>query len=218
MISNPNYRYILPGILLCLCTFYSKAQDDKERPMPNPDQLIEKLNAKAQSISTFQCEFKQVKYLAYLDVSVESSGKFTLKKKNQVRWEYIEPYKYVLVIKDGKMSIKDFEGNKDLKQKGNKFLEHLNELVESLFLGNIGINQDFKKEFFENDLSYNLTLTPKLSQTKNDFKQINIYFEKFNLEVTGIKITESSGDFTSLLFKNRIYNRPIDDSYFTEKE
>jgi outer membrane lipoprotein-sorting protein len=208
------YRHLFLNILFCVFVQYAPAQDDKERPVSDAEPVIEKLNTKAQSISTFQCEFKQVKYLAYLDASVESNGKFNLKKKNLARWEYVEPYKYILVIKDGKLTVKGFEGNKDQMQKGNKFLENLDELIESLFGGTIGMDQNFNKALFENGLFYQLILIPKSPQTKSVFKQIIIYFEKTSLEISSLKITEATGDFTSLLFKNRIYNKPISDSLF----
>jgi outer membrane lipoprotein carrier protein len=46
-------------------------------------------------------------------------------------------------------------------------------------------------------------------------KQIDLYFPLKDITVSEVKLIESSGDYTKIIFKNKVINTKIDDSVFT---
>jgi len=128
-------------------------QDGNYKILTNDLQIIEKLNSRTKELVTFQCEFKQQKYMGYLDASVESQDKFMLKNPNKIRWEYINPYQYLIVINNGILSFKSQNQNEGTVPKENKLFNQLNEIVQSTFKGKVGQDKNFVVTTLENSLN-----------------------------------------------------------------
>ena len=75
-------------------------------------------------------------------------------------------------------------------------------------------NKEFSMSLKESPKQYQLILTPKNETLKVYVSEVEIYFEKADLAVSIIKIIESTGDYTKILFKDRKFNETIDENTF----
>lgn len=190
------------------------SQERNYNKVSNSLQIIERLNLRAKEITTFQSSFKQQKYMSYLDATVESSGSFFYKTPQQIRWEYTNPYQYLIIINNGKFIVKSQNQKQGSIPKENKLFDQLNSIVQSVFKGKLGQDNNFATSFLENNTSYKLVLIPKSSEMKAVFREINLWFDKTSLNISKIQIIESSGDYTMLTFDKFLYNKNIPDLEF----
>ena len=77
-------------------------QDKSYTPVTNMKDVETKLNNASAQTSTITCDFTQEKHLEYLDETIISKGKFWFKKENRLRWEYMTPFKYLILLTNGK--------------------------------------------------------------------------------------------------------------------
>src|SRR5690606_41397308 len=58
-------------------------------------------------VSSITSDFVQEKKMEYLDEAQVSKGKFWYKHESNLRWQYDEPYEYIIAIRNGSFYIKD---------------------------------------------------------------------------------------------------------------
>jgi outer membrane lipoprotein-sorting protein len=69
----------------------------------------------------------------------------------------------------------------------------------------------------ENNTYYLLKLKPLSKEMKKFFKEIDIYFDRKDVSVSIIKMTELSGDYTEIKFISKRLNVEIPDDKFILK-
>ena len=148
---------------------------------------------------------------------IVSKGHFCFKKINMLRWEYNDPYKYIIAINKDKMFIKDNGKVSKYDINSNKMFKSINDMMMNTVQGNLLNNKDYKAKYYENEKQYMLELSPLLKGAKDFLKVIQLYIDKSDYAVVKVKMIEPSDDFTSLDFTNRKNNQPIDDEIFIIK-
>jgi len=177
--------------------------------------LSKLLTDMSKTLQTIESDFVQEKYLSVLTESITTKGHFTFKQKNQIRWEYTDPYSYIIIIKGGKMQIKDEDKVTNFDMSGNKSLSALNEKMSDIIQGKIIKNKtDFNINYYENSSFYLVSLVPKTKGMKDYFNGIQIYFDKNDLTVSKIKMIELSGDYSIINFINKKKNTIVSDEKF----
>lgn len=169
---------------------------------------------KADNILNLQANFKQEKYISYLDASVVSKGFFYFQKPNSIRWEFNDPYQYTIIVNNGTLHIYDAKGEMNFKEQDNEFFDHLNILVQNALSGNVFSENKYEISLMESNSQYRLTINPNDVKIKDLLIKVDIYLLKQNLTVESLVIYETSGDNTSITFSNRQYNRSIDPNLF----
>ncbi len=166
-------------------------------------------NMSAQTLS-LESDFVQVKNLSMLSEKITSKGHFCFQKQNNLRWEYTEPYKYVIVITKEKILIKD-ENNKVKKydMNANKVFKEINDIMISCVNGDILNSGKFSISYFENDKAYKLELSPLNKAMKQSLKKINMYFDKNVSSVSKLEMIENGDDITTIDFTNKKINAPV---------
>lgn len=178
-------------------------------------QKVEKMSRETNSIES---DFIQVKNLAMLSEKISSKGSFSFMKLNNLRWEYSEPYKYVIVINKEKMLIKDENSKvKKYDMNANKVFKEINDIMISCVNGDILKSNKFSVRYFENDKGYKLELTPLLKSMKESLKKINMYFDKNVTSVVKLEMVENGDDTTTIDFMNKKINAPVSPDKFTLK-
>lgn len=208
-------RKSLIFVLLSLFSFVGFTQEEGFTKVVQSKEIETKLNNMANTLTTIESNFVQQKFMTYLSVTVESKGKFWFKKENKMRWEYTEPYKYIVIISDGKVIIDDGGKNSEFKVKGNKIFEQINEILVSSVKGNIMSDERFDVSLYQSTQYYMVKLLPKSPEIKDVITEMNMYFDKNGVSVSKIKMVEKSGDYTLINFVNKKINEPIPASVFT---
>jgi outer membrane lipoprotein-sorting protein len=176
---------------------------------------LAKLSENTQSI---QSKFVQEKHLSFLTENIISKGEFYFQSPNKLRWEYSEPFEYIIVFNDKNIYIKDENKISTFDTESNKMFAEINNMMIGSIQGDLFTDSErFDVKYFENANQYLLELDPKLPEMKSMIKTIKIYIDKSDISVAKIKMIESSDDYTSIDFTDRELNQPIDNEKFNLK-
>ncbi|MBI9053443.1 MAG: outer membrane lipoprotein carrier protein LolA [Bacteroidales bacterium] len=204
------------SFLIFSCILYAQDKDFKEVNDINKTQTeLAKLSKNTNSI---QSTFIQEKHLSFLTENIISKGEFYFQSPNKLRWEYSEPFNYIIVFNDKNILIKDENKLSTFDTESNKMFSEINNMMIGSIKGSLFTDSErFKVKYLENSSQYLLELDPKLPEMKSMIKTIEIYIDKSDISVSSIKMIESSDDYTSIKFVNRKMNQQIDNSKFNLK-
>jgi len=206
--------------LFIFCLLFSGgvfAQYDNMKPVADVEAVKTKLEKAATQTNDIFAEFVQEKNLSVLEEVIVSKGTFHFKKENKVRWSYVSPFKYLIVINGQKMYINDEGKEKQYDVKSNKMFREINKVVVGTVQGNLFKNADYKSEFFENAGYYLVKMVPADPKMREFLEEINLYFDKKDLTVSRLKMMEQGGDFTVVNFTGKKVNAGIPDQQFDFK-
>jgi outer membrane lipoprotein-sorting protein len=171
----------------------------------------------AQKTNSIKSDFVQEKNLSMLSEKITSKGKFWFKKESQVRMEYNQPFKYLMILNKDKVFVKDGQKENKVSAKSNKLFQQINKMMIDCMQGTALNNTDFKTRVFENKNTSLVELTPVVKGMKELFKFINVVVDKKDFSVVSIQMQELSGDNTTIRFTNKELNAALSDSLFAIK-
>ncbi|WP_294213470.1 outer membrane lipoprotein carrier protein LolA [uncultured Chryseobacterium sp.] len=176
--------------------------------------FVTKVSAESRQIKTLQSDFTQTKKMDFLDKSIITQGRMSLKAPNTLSWKYTKPYQYAIVFKDNKIFIND-QGKKSSVDAKSKTFEKINKLIVGSSNGQMFNDPEFTVAYFKNN-GFNIAkFTPKSSQLLKYIRQIELYFPKSQSTVSQVNMLEASGDTTNIFFKNTKINAPVPASEFS---
>ncbi len=211
------------GFFIIFCLIVSQTQaslpvDTTFRAMKDTSAFKVKLKNFSSSFNSMQCSFTQRKCMKMLKKPVVSNGLFAYKKGNMVRWEYTNPFVYIIIINGTKIMIKDEAHSNQFDMTANAQFLEMNTKLASMVDGSLlDDHTDFAVKYFENDLFYKVEMKPVSEQYSGYFLKIVVTFEKTDLSVSGIKMFETGGDLTDITFSEKQINKPISDERFIIK-
>jgi outer membrane lipoprotein carrier protein len=88
--------------------------------------FVTKVSSETKEIKTLQADFTQTKKMDFLDKSIVTYGKMSLKTPNMLSWKYTKPYQYSIVFKDNKIFINDQGKNLLWMQKAKLLRKSIN--------------------------------------------------------------------------------------------
>ncbi len=202
-------------IIPCLLLLGFEWQSPEFTPVKDLRALEVKLNSNLANIMSIRSDFIQQKQLEYLDETIISKGQFWFKKENQLRWAYDEPFKYAIILNNGKFIIQDESIVSVYDIDSNQAFREINNLILSLVRGSLMEHDKFEIEAFENDTKYLVKLVPKDVTMRKVISNMEVYLDKIDLTVEKIIMHESESDFTVITFINKKLNEQIPDSIFS---
>jgi outer membrane lipoprotein carrier protein len=184
-------------------------------PMKDSKGFQEKLHSIATKTTTMKSDFVQIKHLDVLSEDIESNGKLYFKSESNLRWEYTAPLDYLIILRNGRISIKDEGKVSSYDLSGNKTFQKINEMVINSLQGHLLVDQgDYKYDFKESSASFMVLMYPKEKKVQEFLQSIKICFSKKDYSVEQVQMMERSGDFTLMKFKNKKINEKISDQTF----
>ena len=206
--------------LLGLILFYgiSNAQETGFKQVQDITKAKKDLAKLSENTQSIQSKFIQEKHLSFLTENIISKGEFYFQSPNKLRWEYSEPFEYIIVFNDKNIYIKDENKISTFDTESNKMFAEINNMMIGSIQGDLFTDSErFNVKYYENANQYLLDLEPKLPEMKSMLKTIKIYIDKSDISVAKIKMIESSDDYTSIDFTNRKLNQTIDNERFNLK-
>jgi outer membrane lipoprotein carrier protein len=196
---------LISGVLLSQSTPMSGAEAKA---------FVAKVSSETKTIKTLQADFTQTKKMDFLDKSIITYGRMSLKTPDMLSWKYTKPYQYSIVFKDNKIFIND-QGKKSSVDAKSKTFEKINKLIVGSSNGQMFNDPEFSVSYLKNG-NFNIAkFTPKSAQLMKYIKQIELYFPKNQSTVSQVNMTEASGDTTNIVFKNTKVNAPVAASEFS---
>ncbi|MBT6439479.1 MAG: outer membrane lipoprotein carrier protein LolA [Flavobacteriales bacterium] len=208
---------IVLTLALVAAQLISLAQADGYAVMKNVDDFKSKAKAVANKTNSISSDFVQKKVLSIMEEEIVSKGKFLFKKENSIRWEYKEPFVYLIIINDGEIFIKDENKENKFDMKSNKTFKGINDMIVNSVSGNIMDDDNYAVSYYESAAGYMVQLIPKDDKLKEYMSTIQVFFDKTSYDVVKVKMIEESEDYTSIEFKNRVVNSEVSDDKFSFK-
>ncbi len=209
-----KFRYTLI-LILAVSALY--AQPVGYTRIEDFEKMENEILEKSKNLLSLNSNFVQEKTMAYLDEVIVSKGDFWYKHPNKVRWQYNEPFDYVISINDNRFTIKDGGKVNQFDTKSNPAFRELNSLIVSIAKGDLISDDRFEIEPFENSKNYFLKLTPKDANMKNFISLTELFIDKASGVALKIIMYESENDYTVISFSNSKLNEEISDSVFDIK-
>jgi outer membrane lipoprotein-sorting protein len=205
---NRLAKYIIT-LFFIFSPCYITAQESYKL-MADIEAFKSKLTAMSESTNSITSNFIQEKNLVVLSEKIISKGQFYFKKENNIRWEYLEPYKYLIIIANDKLYTRDDRNQKQYDIQSNKMFQEMNRFISGCIQGDILKNdKDYATEYFESSKLYYVKLVPRAEKMKQMLNEVQIYFDKNDLTVSRLKMVESGEDYTKIDFFNKKLNVEI---------
>jgi outer membrane lipoprotein-sorting protein len=187
-------------------------------PMKDVAAFRQKLATVTAGIHTVESDFIQEKKLSILTNSLVSKGQFWFKRENNIRWEYLQPYKYLIIISQDKIFIKEEKDQKQYDIQSNRMFQEMNKFISGCIQGDILKNEkEYKIGYFEDGRYYFVTLVPVSEKMRQMLNEIQIWFDRTDLTVARIRMLESGGDYTKIDFVSKKVNTDIPIEKFSFK-
>lgn len=174
---------------------------------------VRETSAQTQSISS---DFKQEKHLTMMEEVLVSNGRFLFKKENKVKWEYIEPIVYAIIINQNRFIINNDGKISEFDTESNKLFKEINNMIVMAIKGDFVDDPDFTASFYQDEKNYLAVLKPQNELLGDVLSQIEIYFLKEDIAVSEVKFIEPGDDFTKIMFYNKKVNIEISDGQFSK--
>jgi outer membrane lipoprotein-sorting protein len=202
--------------VLCVFSVYKSYSQAGFTIMKNPQQFRRSLAETTQATNTIESKFIQEKNLSVISEKIITRGKFYFKKENKLRWEYTDPFRYLIIMNGDKVLIKDEKKENRFDAASNKIFTEINSIMVGSIRGTIlNENKKYKIDFHESSEFNLVKLSPLSQQLKGYISEIRIFFNKENYAVSRLEIEEPSGDFTKIEFPGLKINTPVSDENFS---
>jgi outer membrane lipoprotein-sorting protein len=209
-------NYIICCVFALLTqSLYSQIPETAMKDVPG---FKERLSEISGNINTIESDFIQEKNLSVLSNAIVSRGHFCYRKENNIRWEYFQPYKYLIIISNNQMFIKEDNNQKKYDIQSNKMFHEMNKFISGCIQGDILKNdKEYNIKYFEDSRSYFVTMIPNAPKMREMLNEVQIWFDKSDYTVTRVKMLESGGDFTKIDFIDKKLNTDIPVEKFSFK-
>ncbi|MEO8933737.1 MAG: outer membrane lipoprotein carrier protein LolA, partial [Xanthomarina sp.] len=188
-------------------------QSQTKMAAPEAEALKALVKNQALTTKTISSDFTQYKHLDFLSNDIISKGKLAFKTPDFVKWEYTEPFNYIVIFKNETLFIND-EGKKNQVDMGsNKLFKELNGLIINSVKGDMFDDKAFDITYFKKDKNSEVHFIPKDKKSAKFISDFQITFNSKG-DVLEVKMIEPSGDFTKIVFTNKELNHPLPDAIF----
>ena len=184
------------------------------RHLDQEQNIIQKIKEASTKIHSIQCDFSQIKKMQYLDSDLKSSGQFWYVYPDKVRWEYMKPYEYKIILNKGKISLISSNTTNEFEVSNNETFKKMNEMIVSAVSGKVFDNSDYQTKISENDDFYRIELQPGSKEITEMIRQLELYFDKHSFALIKLKIVEPNDDYSLIHFSNQVFNESITENIF----
>lgn len=210
-----KFKVLMMTVLLFTGSMIARAQKAGFSAVANTGTLQQALAKNAQATQSISSDFNQVKNMKMLNDKVSSKGKFYYKQSDKVRIEYTSPFSYLLVMNGGMIAVKENGKVSKINTRNSLTMQSVNKIMMDCMRGTVFNNKDFSVKAYASSGQYLLSLTPVSAAVKGMFKNIDVYINKSDNQVSKLIMTENGGDNTEMTFTNRKLNANLADALFS---
>jgi outer membrane lipoprotein-sorting protein len=204
------------ALLIVLCAGSgAEAQETGFLPMKDTAAFRKNLREHSARLQSMVCDFVQHKVSDLFNTPVEAQGRFWFAGEGRIRWEYTRPFTWIIIIYDGKVTLKDEKNTSRYDLSGNKAFAEIAGQLNAIMDGSIADQQQgFDIRYLESDKQYLVELSAAAAAPPAYFSAVRVYFGRAGNLVEALSLTDQSGDTTMIYFQNIITNQQIPDEKF----
>lgn len=194
--------------IICLLTVFSAfGQNSRELVGEQRLKVINEITRNTVGIQSLLCQFTQTKQSSLLVDNAEAKGKMSYSRPKSMRWEYITPYSYALVVEGDSLSMTG-NGTANTNQKANRMMKEMSSLIIGSINGErLFDERTFSINIYEETGCYRVKMNPKRKDMQRMFQNITFLFGSDDYTVRSVVLTEKSGDATTINFENLTIKR-----------
>lgn len=194
--------------IICLLTVFSAfGQNSRELVGEQRLKVINEITRNTVGIQSLSCQFTQTKQSSLLVDNAEAKGKMSYSRPKSMRWEYITPYSYALVVEGDSLSMTG-NGTASTNQKANRMMKEMSSLIIGSINGErLFDERTFSINIYEETSCYRVKMNPKRKDMQRMFQNITFLFGSDDYTVRSVVLTEKSGDATTINFENLTIKR-----------
>lgn len=175
----------------------------------NAESVLKSLAEAGRSLRTMQADFVETKTLVLLDDTQESRGSVLLQVPGRFRWDYSAPQPSVMLVKDGRFA-RYFPKTKQVFRGAAKGEA---DLLVGFGPGAADLGSKYEvtlmgEENVGDVAAYVLDLKPRQGQS-GLFSAIRLWIDKTRFIPVQTRLTEPTGDYTSVRFDKVVVNGPL---------
>ena len=206
-------KRILLSVLFVALGLFASAQTQLSEAQSN--EIIVSLTETAASMQTMQCRFVQSKTMAILAEPSVSEGRMYFASPDRLRWEYISPYPFALVV-NGERIVKVTDGKAEVLEgnSGRMYQGIVSMIMGSASGKNLFDTSTFDVILYDDNPFWKAEMTPKRRDMKRMFSQLVFHFDKKTQVIDHVEFIGSSGDVTLIRFEEMKVNEGIDEQTF----
>lgn len=184
---------------------------------PTGDQQVkQEISQVAAKMKSMKCDFIQTKQLKMLNDKMVSKGKMYYQQGNKLRWEYESPYKYVFILNESRVVLKNNGRSDVIDVNQNKMFREIVRIMMNTVVGKcLTDEKDFKVGIETYVPEYVATLIPLRKDLKQMFSKIVLHFNRQKKMITQVELLEKNGDTTIIELKNVQTNVSISTTMFS---
>jgi len=169
----------------------------------------------AKSTVSLEAGFIQTKELSVIREQIISKGTFYLKKTRLLRWEYTDPFAYLIIFNNDRIYIKDEDKENHINIQSNKVFREVNNILLGAVQGTLLLDtKNFQCSIFDQHDQFRALLVPVNQKLKETISEITLFFNKSDYTVEKLVMREASGDYTRIEFMSKKINLKIPDEKF----
>ena len=181
-------------------------------------EVINQLTQAAASMQTMQCRFVQEKASTMLAEPSISEGTMHYAALDKMRWEYIKPYAFALIV-NGERIVKVTDGKSEVLD-GNS--SRMYQGMVNIIMGSASGKKLFDASVFDislydDEAFWKAEMTPKRRDMKRMFSQLVFRFDKKTKNISRVEFIGSNGDVTSIRFEEVKINEAIEEKMFNDQ-
>ena len=179
------------------------------------NEIMASLTETASSMQTMQCRFVQSKTMSMLAEPSVSEGKMYFASPDRLRWEYVKPYAFALVV-NGERIVKVTDGQAEaLDGNSGRMYQGITSMIMSSASGKKLFDATtFDIVLYDDGAYWKAEMTPKRRDMKRMFSQLVFHFDKKTQVIDHVEFLDPKGDNTVIRFEEIRLNEKIGEEQF----
>ena len=180
-------------------------------------EVMSQLSQAAASMQSMQCRFVQEKTSSMLAEPSVSEGVMYFVAPDKMRWEYVKPYAFALVV-NGDRIVKVSDGKAEpLEGNSNRMYQGIVNIIMGSASGKKMFDPSvFDVALYDDNEFWRAEMTPKRRDMKRMFSQLVFRFDKKTNGISQVEFKDAGGDVTSIRFEDIKLNEAIGEKVFAE--
>jgi outer membrane lipoprotein-sorting protein len=176
----------------------------------------QRLEQSTKAVKSIESSFTQVKHLDVFDNDITLKGKFYYKHNNKICLDYAGSLDYAIIINGDKLKIIDNGKKNIVNLTSNKTMKEMQGMLTACMSGDISLlSSEYEMDYFEDSKYFLVIVKPKSKVVQEYIKDFHIYFNKKDMSVDKLRISESATDYTDYTFSNKKINSLQNDEKFS---
>ena len=189
-------------LICCLLTTTALcAQTETPLAGTQRQEVIKKVTEATTRIQSMQCQFTQRKQSSMLADEVVSQGKMSYSRPDKLRWEYLSPEPFTLVVDGDSLTMLDAAGKPNRNANATRMVRGLTSMILGSINGDkLFDDRMFTTQIFDDGKHYRAEMTPRRKEMQRMFQKITFLFDKNSHTISTVVMTERKGDATTIQF------------------